>query len=90
MKAVSCADFVIVGSGVIGLSVARALAQYAPDATISILEKEKQLGMHSSGRNSGVLHAGFYYAADSQKAKFCQQGNQEWTAFCEEHGIPLL
>ena len=68
------ADFVIAGGGVIGLNMARALATKYPDSSIKILEKEQKVGMHSSGRNSGVLHAGFYYKTDSQKAKFCRQG----------------
>ena len=45
--------------------------------------------MHTSGRNSGVLHAGFYYKTDSQKAKFCRQGNQAWTEFCLLNDIPI-
>ena len=65
----------IAGGGVIGLNMARALAAKYPDSSIKILEKEqKVVGMHSLGRNSGVLHAGFYYKTDSQKAKFCRQG----------------
>ena len=50
-----------------------------PAINIRIIEKESYLGAHTSGRNSGVLHAGFYYASDSQKAKFCKSGNLFWT-----------
>ena len=83
------ADFVIAGGGIIGLGMARALACKYPDSKISILEKERTLGEHTSGRNSGVLHAGFYYQTDSVKARFCRQGCQEWTDFCLEHGIGI-
>jgi L-2-hydroxyglutarate oxidase len=58
-------DFLVVGGGVIGLTSARALASKYPDASIILIEKEAQVGLHTSGRNSGVLHAGFYYASDS-------------------------
>ena len=82
-------DFVIAGGGIIGLGLARALASNYPDASIRILEKENSLGQHTSGRNSGVLHAGFYYQTDSQKARFCRQGCKEWTDFCQEHDIKI-
>ena len=58
-------DICIIGAGVIGLSIARSLKQSLPSCTIRILEKEKTIGLHTSGRNSGVLHAGFYYKTDS-------------------------
>jgi L-2-hydroxyglutarate oxidase LhgO len=54
-----------------------------------LLEKEPGCGAHASGRNSGVLHAGFYYTADSFKARFCRDGNRALTAWCEEKGLPL-
>lgn len=82
-------DFLIVGGGVIGLTCARALSSYYPDASILLIEKEKQVGLHTSGRNSGVLHAGFYYASESQKAKFCKVGCKEWKDFCLEFKLPL-
>lgn len=65
MAARKTADFVIAGGGIIGLNMGRALAAKYPDSTIKILEKEKSVGEHASGRNSGVLHAGFYYKTDS-------------------------
>lgn len=65
----------IVGSGVIGLAVGIALLKAKPKLKVSILEKEANLGLHASGRNSGVIHAGFYYSPDSLKAKFCREGN---------------
>jgi L-2-hydroxyglutarate oxidase LhgO len=82
-------DFLVLGAGVIGISVARELKRRYADAEVLVLEKEDGLGRHASGRNSGVLHAGFYYTADSLKAKFTRDGNAELTQFCEEHRILL-
>lgn len=82
-------DFIIVGAGIIGLTLARRLASLHPKASLLIIEKEKEAGVHASGRNSGVLHAGFYYSADSMKAKFTRQGNLGMHAFCEEQGLPI-
>jgi L-2-hydroxyglutarate oxidase LhgO len=82
-------DFLIIGAGIIGLAIAKALREVYPEKEICIIEKEASLGAHASGRNSGVLHAGFYYAPDSLKAKFTRQGNQELKEFCEERGLRL-
>ena len=82
-------DFLIIGAGIVGLSVARELQRRFPDASITILEKEKATGLHASGRNSGVLHAGFYYTADSLKARFTREGNARLKAFCRERGLPI-
>jgi L-2-hydroxyglutarate oxidase LhgO len=60
-----------------------------PGASVRLIEKEVDCGLHASGRNSGVLHAGFYYSPDSLKAKFTWNGNRLLTAYCEEKGIPL-
>jgi len=68
-------DFLIIGGGIMGLAVARELRSRNPSTSILILEKENDVAQHASGRNSGVLHAGFYYSADSLKAKFCLGGN---------------
>ena len=84
-----CADFLIIGGGIIGLSVARQLKKECPDTKIIIIEKEKNCGQHASGRNSGVLHAGFYYPPTSLKAKFTRLGNTMLTEYCEQHRIPL-
>lgn len=70
-------DFVIIGAGIIGISVANELLKKEPKLKVLILEKESGIGFHASGRNSGVLHAGFYYGPDSLKAKFCKDGNAE-------------
>jgi len=69
-------DVVVAGAGVIGLSVALALIESKPWLRLLVVEKEKILGKHASGRNSGVLHAGFYYSPDSLKARFCCDGNR--------------
>ena len=80
-------DFLIIGGGVIGLSIGIALLESNPSLKVIIAEKEKTLGLHASGRNSGVLHAGFYYSPDSLKAKFCREGNKELRKVAKKHGI---
>jgi (S)-2-hydroxyglutarate dehydrogenase len=83
------ANILIVGAGIIGLTIARELVK-AGYRDIIIIEKEPELGRHASGRNSGVLHAGIYYAPDSLKAKSCLNGNFLMRAYCKEKGLPLL
>ena len=68
------ADILIVGGGIIGLTIARELVQKGHQDII-IIDKEKNLAKHASGRNSGVLHAGIYYTPDSLKARSCLSGN---------------
>jgi len=82
-------DFLIVGAGIVGLTVARELSKRYPDARITVLEKEREVACHASGRNSGVLHAGFYYHADSLKAKFTAEGNRILTEYCLDHGLAI-
>ncbi len=82
------ADILIVGAGIIGLTIARRLVA-AGCENIVILEKESAPGMHASGRNSGILHAGIYYAPDSLKARSCLNGNFLMRAYCREKGLPL-
>ncbi|MFT4412440.1 L-2-hydroxyglutarate oxidase [Fredinandcohnia humi] len=82
-------DYLIVGGGIIGLTIARELKARMPKKTVCILEKEKDVAFHSSGRNSGVLHAGFYYSADSLKAKFTKEGNQAMKEYCRLHQLPI-
>lgn len=82
-------DFLIIGGGIIGINIARGLKRIFPDATVLILEKEAECGFHASGRNSGVLHAGFYYSPDSLKAKFARLGNRYLTHYCESKNIPI-
>lgn len=83
------ADIVIVGAGIVGLSLARELHIRYPDQKIILLEKEPELGKHASGRNSGVLHSGIYYAEDTIKSKVCSDGAKELAEFCDENGLPV-
>lgn len=82
-------DYLIAGAGIIGLTIARELRRREPEARIAIIEKEADVAMHSSGRNSGVLHAGFYYTADSLKARFTRDGNRAMKQYCEENGLSV-
>ena len=82
-------DFLVIGGGIIGISIARELRRRHPIAAVAVLEKEPTCGRHASGRNSGVLHAGFYYTADSLKARFTRDGNAALKAYCREKGLPL-
>ena len=84
----SC-DFAIVGGGVIGLAIADAILAVAPDAKVVVLDKETELAAHASGRNSGVIHSGFYYAPDSLKAQLTRRGNVLLHEFCAERAIPV-
>ncbi len=83
------ADVVVVGGGIVGLALADAVLAARPGAAVVVLDKEPALGAHASGRNSGVLHAGFYYAPDSLKAHLTRRGNQLMHEFCDEHGVPV-
>lgn len=82
-------DYVIIGGGIIGLNIARVLKEKRPEASITLIEKESDVAKHSSGRNSGVLHAGFYYTANSLKARFTKEGNTALKAFCKERGLAI-
>src|SRR5687768_18305366 len=72
-----------------GLSLASELKARFGDATVTLIEKEPQCGLHASGRNSGVLHAGFYYSADSLKARLTREGNRRMAAWCDEQRLPI-
>ena len=82
-------DFLVIGAGVIGISIAREIRRCHPRASVTVLEKESSCGRHASGRNSGVLHAGFYYTADSLKARFTREGNETLRAYCRQRSLPL-
>lgn len=75
-------DFLVIGGGIVGVTVAAELKRRHPRKHVTLLEKEDAPGRHASGRNSGVLHAGFYYAADSLKARFTRDGNRRLTEYC--------
>jgi L-2-hydroxyglutarate oxidase len=82
-------DFLIIGGGIIGVCLALEARRRHPSSRVTIIEKEKNCGAHASGRNSGVLHAGFYYTADSLKARFTRDGNSAMTAYCQERGLRI-
>jgi len=82
-------DYCIIGGGIIGLSIAQNLIEKYPKANIVLIEKEKDVALHASGRNSGVLHAGFYYSANSLKAKFTKDGNYLLTKYCLDNNIKI-
>lgn len=80
-------DYTIIGGGIVGLSVGKALTETYPTKKILVLEKEDKLAAHQTGHNSGVIHSGIYYTPGSFKARFAREGNASMVAFCEEHGI---
>src|SRR5258708_28459370 len=80
-------DVAVVGGGIVGLATARELQRRDPGARVVVLEREATLGAHQSGSNSGVAHAGIYYAPGSLKARLCVEGVRDLYAFCDEHGI---
>jgi L-2-hydroxyglutarate oxidase LhgO len=82
-------DVLIIGAGVIGLSIGIALLEAKPYLKVLLIEKENSITKYASGRNSGVLHAGFYYSPDSLKAKFCRQGNFEFKKLARENNVQL-
>ena len=81
-------DIVVVGAGILGLAVARELLARKPGRSVSVLERESVTGFHQTGHNSGVLHAGIYYAPGSLKARLCTEGAPELLAYCQAHDIP--
>ena len=83
------ADFLIIGGGVIGLNLALQIRRRHSASKIILIEKESHCGKHASGRNSGVLHAGFYYTADSLKARFTREGNSCMTEYCRTRGLRI-
>ncbi|RXK07196.1 L-2-hydroxyglutarate oxidase [Halarcobacter bivalviorum] len=80
-------DYLIVGSGIIGMTIAYELKEKEPSLKIAIIDKEEDVAKHASGRNSGVLHAGFYYTSNSLKAKFTVDGNRLMKEFCKKNNI---
>ena len=78
-------DCVIAGAGVVGLAIARSLAKSGRE--VLVLESEPQIGMHSSSRNSEVIHAGLYYPEDSLKARLCVAGKEMLYRYCEAHQV---
>ena len=83
-------DILIIGAGMVGLSTAHQILEKFPNLSITILEKELDVGSHSSGRNSGVLHAGLYYEPASLKAKVCVLGAKRLKEWCKEEKIQVM
>ncbi|XP_038193867.1 L-2-hydroxyglutarate dehydrogenase, mitochondrial isoform X2 [Arvicola amphibius] len=81
-------DIVIVGGGIVGLASARTLILKHPGLSIGVVEKEKDLALHQTGRNSGVIHSGIYYKPESLKAKLCVEGAALIYEYCKLKGIP--
>lgn len=80
-------DYLIIGGGIVGISTAWQLQQRYPDKKILLIEKENGYAHHQTGHNSGVIHAGVYYAPGSLKAQFCKAGVKATMDFCDKHGI---
>jgi L-2-hydroxyglutarate oxidase len=82
------ADVAVVGAGIVGLAVARSLSLRRPGLRVVVLDKETSIAEHQSGRNSGVIHSGIYYAPGSLKARLCTQGAAALKQYCAERSIP--
>jgi (S)-2-hydroxyglutarate dehydrogenase len=78
----------VVGAGIVGLAVARELALRYEGVAVTVLDKEPRVAAHQSGHNSGVVHAGLYYAPGSLKAELCRRGGSLLRAYCAEHSLP--
>ena len=81
-------DVAIVGGGIVGLATAMALTETSPRRRLIVCEAEDTLAAHQSGRNSGVIHSGVYYAPGSLKARLCVTGSDQLYTFCDRHEIP--
>ncbi len=88
MQVERSADVAVVGAGILGLAVARTLIRRHPTLRLVVLDKEQEIARHQTGRNSGVIHSGIYYAPGSLKARLCVQGAAALTVYCDERGIP--
>jgi L-2-hydroxyglutarate oxidase len=80
-------DVIVVGGGIVGLAAAYKINVKYPNKKVLVLEKEKEVGPHQTGHNSGVIHSGLYYKPGSYKAKNCVDGRRELVAFAKEHNI---
>lgn len=81
-------DIVVIGGGIVGLASARTLILKHPGLSIGVVEKEKDLALHQTGRNSGVIHSGIYYKPETLKAKLCVEGAALIYEYCDRKGIP--
>ena len=83
-------DLVVVGGGIVGLATAYEVLRRRPGADVLVVEKEAEVARHQTGHNSGVIHAGVYYAPGSLKARFCTEGAARTREYCTEKGIPFV
>src|SRR5207248_2772570 len=81
-------DFIVIGGGIVGLATAMAITQRLPKRRLLLLEKEREVGSHQTGHNSGVIHSGLYYKPGSMKAKTCVEGAAAMAEFCQKNSIP--
>src|SRR5439155_13909086 len=79
----------VVGGGLVGLATAFRMLEARPGLRVTVLEQERELAVHQSGHNSGVVHAGLYYPPGSLKAALCREGKAALESFCEQHDIPF-
>src|SRR3954454_7186325 len=80
-------DVIVIGGGAVGMSTAMHVARMG--RKVVVLEKEPGPALHQSGRNSGVIHAGYNLKPGSNKARFCIEGSRRLRAYCEDRGIPV-
>src|SRR3954468_19579785 len=82
-------EIAVIGGGIVGLAAARELLQRRPGTRLVVLEKERRIGRHQTGHNSGVIHSGIYYTPGSVKAKACVSGAAALKEYCTERSIPF-
>ncbi len=80
-------DYCVIGGGIVGLATSMQLLKERPGSSLALIEKEQELAVHQTGHNSGVIHAGVYYAPGSLKSTLCKKGAQATKEFCEANGI---
>ncbi len=80
-------DIIVIGGGIVGLASAYKIGLRHPNLRIAVLEKEKQVASHQTGRNSGVIHSGLYYKPGTYKARTCAEGRKELIEFAKKHKI---
>ncbi len=80
-------DIAVIGGGIIGLATALELTREFPRHKVAVLEKERDIALHQTGHNSGVIHTGIYYTPGSQKANFCWSGAKTLRQYCDDRGI---